>query len=199
VKAVALLHPRSVLFVTVAFFVALAAAAALAGVLPADAVVREALLDLASPVAIKIMRVVNAAGDWRLLLPGTALLFVAFPRARARWGLWVGLMVVAAVVPDVLKILIGRHRPEGVSLGFPSGHSAGAAAYFGAVMYLAGSLRPPARVIVRAGAMIMIVLVAVARVMLRAHWPSDTVGGIAFGLALASAAALLASAPPPDA
>ena len=38
----------------------------------------------------------------------------------------------------------------------------------------------------------MIVLVAVARVILRAHWPSDALGGIALGLALASAAALLA-------
>jgi len=41
---------------------------------------------------------------------------------------------------------------------------------------------------------VVIVLVAAARVMLRAHWPSDALGGIALGLTLASAAALLAGA-----
>jgi membrane-associated phospholipid phosphatase len=40
----------------------------------------------------------------------------------------------------------------------------------------------------------MIVLVALARVVLRAHWPSDSLGGIALGLALASAAAAIAAA-----
>jgi membrane-associated phospholipid phosphatase len=40
-----------------------------------------------------------------------------------------------------------------------------------------------------------IVLVGMARVILRAHWPSDALGGIALGLALAAAAALIASRP----
>jgi len=48
------------------------------------------------------------------------------------------------------------------------------------------------RRLVRAAALVIIVLVAAARVMLRAHWPTDALGGIALGLTLASAAALLA-------
>jgi membrane-associated phospholipid phosphatase len=46
---------------------------------------------------------------------------------------------------------------------------------------------------VRALAVAMIVLVGLARVILRAHWPSDVVAGIALGLALAAAAGLLAA------
>jgi membrane-associated phospholipid phosphatase len=38
-------------------------------------------------------------------------------------------------------------------------------------------------------------LVALARVILGAHWPSDALGGLALGLALASGAALLAAQP----
>jgi len=61
------------------------------------------------------------------------------------------------------------------------------------VVYLAEPLPPPARRLVRATAITVIVLVAVARVMLRAHWPSDALAGIALGTAFASAATLLAS------
>jgi membrane-associated phospholipid phosphatase len=50
---------------------------------------------------------------------------------------------------------------------------------------------------VRALAVAAIVLVALARVLLRAHWPSDAVAGIALGLALASAAAVVAAASAP--
>jgi len=36
------------------------------------------------------------------------------------------------------------------------------------------------------------VLVAMARVVLRAHWPADTLAGIALGLTLASVAVMVA-------
>jgi membrane-associated phospholipid phosphatase len=50
---------------------------------------------------------------------------------------------------------------------------------------------------VRLAALVGALLVAVARVMLRAHWPSDALAGVALGLALASVAALIASAQAP--
>jgi len=60
------------------------------------------------------------------------------------------------------------------------------------VIYLAGSLPVTVRVLVRVGTGLVIVLVAVARVVLRAHWPSDALAGIALGLAFASGAAMVA-------
>lgn len=181
-----------VLIVAGALFVALSGFAALAGTLPADAALRDAVLGLASPPVVSLMRVVNAAGDWRVLLPGMALV-LAFPKARARWWIWLALMVVALGGPDVLKLVVGRARPEDASLGFPSGHATAAAAFFGALAHLAGSLPRPARGVVRAGAFVLIALVGVARVVLRAHWPSDVLAGIALGLALASAAVLISN------
>src|SRR5213079_3097941 len=160
--------------------------------LPGDTAVREALLALASPPVLAAMRVINRAGSWRLLLPASLLLFVAFAHARERWYVWVGLMLAAPATEGVLKIVVGRPRPEAASMGFPSGHATAAAAFFGAVFYLAESLRPPARRLVRTAALVIIVLVATARVMLRAHWPSDAQAGIGLGLALASAAVLVA-------
>jgi membrane-associated phospholipid phosphatase len=52
---------------------------------------------------------------------------------------------------------------------------------------------------VRGLAGLMIVLVALARVILRAHWPSDALAGVALGLALAAAAGLLAAGDRPRA
>jgi len=77
-------------------------------------------------------------------------------------------------------------------VGFPSGHATAAAAFFGALIYLAAALPPRARVAVRAASVVLIVLVCVARIILRAHWPVDTLAGAALGLALASLASLLA-------
>jgi undecaprenyl-diphosphatase len=176
-----------------ACFLALTAAVVALGAFPADATVREALLALAAPWVVTTMRAVNRAGDWRLLLPGTLVLFIVFRRARERWWLWATLMVAAPIMEWTLKRLIGRARPEDVSLGFPSGHSTASAAFFGAVIFLAGALPPGVRGWVRGLAAVMIVLVGLARVILRAHWPSDVLAGIALGLALAAAAGLLAS------
>lgn len=185
------LHPRAVLVVLCAFLVALVAAVALIGVLPADAAVREALLGWATPAVITLMRIVNYGGEWRVLLPGTLLLLAVFRRARERWWLWIALMIAAPMTEGLLKIAIGRARPEGPAYGFPSGHATAAAAFFGGVLYLAGSLPPASRRLVRTLAVACIILVGLARVILRAHWPSDVLGGITLGLALASVAIIL--------
>jgi undecaprenyl-diphosphatase len=194
-----LLHPRGLLTVAGACLVALTAAVVTLGAFPADATVREALLALATPWMVDAMRIVNSAGDWRLLLPGIVLLFVVFRRAREHWWVWAGLMVVAPIMEWALKQLVGRPRPEDASLGYPSGHSTASAAFFGAVIFLAAALPPRVCAWVRALAVVMIALVGLARVILRAHWPSDVLAGIALGLALAAAAGLLASRaqPPP--
>jgi len=193
VKHARLLHPRGVLIVTSACFVALATAVVLWGASPIDTFIRESLLNIAGPTVVSVFRVFNMGGDWRGLVPGTLLLFVVFPRARERWWLWVALMLTAPLMEWSLKQVFMRPRPENLSFSFPSGHSTAAAAFFGAVMYLCGSLPPRWRDTVRVLAGVMIVLVGLARIILRAHWPSDVVAGFALGLALASIASLLAA------
>ena len=188
-----LLYPRAVLVVLVAFFVALAGAVVFLGALPADAAVREGLLTWTSPAVVGMMRIVNRAGDWRVLLPATLVLLLVFTRARERWWIWIALMIAAPMVEGLLKVAIGRPRPEGLAFGFPSGHATAAAAFFGAILYLASSLPSGPRRLVRGLAVVCIILVGLARVILRAHWPSDVLGGITLGLGLATVAAILSS------
>ena len=185
---------RRVLVASTVTFIALAAATAALGALPGDGPVRDTLLAWTTPGVLAIMRVVNYGGDKYVLAAGCLLLFVAFPAARARWWVWAGLMIATFTAEGVFKLLVARPRPESLALGFPSGHAAASTAFFCAVAYLAGSLPSGrARWVVRTAAILSIALVALARIILRAHWPSDALGGIALGLALASAAALLAS------
>lgn len=187
--------PRGIFLVSATGFVAVAVLIVLGAADAVDGAVREAMLAWASPTIVAWMRIVNHAGEWRVLAPATALLFLVFPRARRRWWVWIALMATAPLAEGGLKLLIAHPRPEGAAMGFPSGHATAAAAYFGAIAYVADSLPTRGlRVAVRALALVVIALVAVARVVLRAHWPSDALGGIALGLALASAAALAASA-----
>lgn len=183
------LSPRSALAVAAGCFATLAIAAALLGRLPADSAVRDAVLSVASPLVLTVAHVVNYAGTWVVLLPATLLLLALVPRARGRWWLWAALMIAAPTAETSIKRLVARPRPEAASMGFPSGHETAAAAFCGAAIYLAGALPPRARRAARGAAVIALVLVGLARVLLRAHWPSDVLGGAALGLALASAAA----------
>jgi membrane-associated phospholipid phosphatase len=185
--------PFWVMLAGAAGFLALTLAVMVLPSVPGDEAARDWLLGLATPPVVATLRVINRVGSWRVLLPASLLLLVVFPRARRRWWIWGGLMVAAPIAEGVLKILVGRPRPEELSMGFPSGHATAAAAFFGAVFYLAETLPPLARALVRAGAVLTVVLVAVARVVLRAHWPADTLAGIGLGLALASVAAMIAA------
>src|SRR5213594_297378 len=114
---------RGVLIASAGCFLALALAVGFTSSLPGDTAVREALLALASLPVLAAMRLINRAGSWQLLLPGSLLLLVAFARARERWYVWVGLMIAAPATEGILKIIIGRPRPEAASMGFPSGHA----------------------------------------------------------------------------
>ena len=191
-------RPRGGLVLAVVLsFIALSAfvvVAVVAGVSAADVAARDALLSLASPAVLAVMHVVNQGGNWPFLFPATFVLLLVSRRARARWWIWVALMIAAPLAEQAMKHLVGRPRPEASSYGFPSGHTTAAAAFFGAVIYLAGGLPPLARRLVRVAAVAAIALVGIARVMLHAHWPSDALGGAALGLALASLAAMLATA-----
>jgi len=185
--------PHGVLVVALTTLVVLALAAVLVGTIGADLMIRSRVLAVASPGVVAVMRVVNVIGDWRFLLPASLLLLAVFDHARRTWWVWIALMVAAPLAEGILKITVGRPRPEAASYGFPSGHATAVAAYFGAVLYLSESLRPGTRRAVRVLAVVTMLLVGVARIMLRAHWPSDVLGGYALGLALASAATVVAS------
>lgn len=165
-----------------------------AGVHP-DVLGSPALLDTAwtfttigSPVAVDAVTLVGAVG------------LVLARRWRAA-----AVVVVARVgelaCETALKHLLARPRPALVppittasGFSFPSGHSAGSAAVFGALVLLAVSVLTGAgrRVLLVLAGGLLVAGVAASRVLLGVHYPSDVVGGVALGLAWAGLAVLLA-------
>ena len=140
------------------------------------------------------MRAITQLGSLHVIGPLvalTALLLIL----RARRPDAAALLVTAAAGTSLLvvlvKLLIGRARPEGGMLvlvnssSFPSAHSAQAVATYGALAYLAGRAAPRwgQRVAAWTAAALIALLVGFSRLYLGVHWLSDVLGGYALGAA----------------
>ena len=89
------------------------------------------------------------------------------------------------------KLLVGRSRPDGSSLGFPSGDVTAATAFGLVLIYLASRERlgRGPRLAIAALAACLMLAVGWARIIRYAHWPSDVLGGFLLGTCCAAAAA----------
>ena len=170
-------------------FLALAFLVSSWGVLPGERLIYETIVDWTSPTGVTIFKTIKYLGSWQFLLPATLLLLWLAPaEERRRWWLWAGVMVLAPIVEGVGKEIVGRPRPVGHSFGFPSGHVTAAATYFSLVAYLIGHRLKNRAIVLWIAVWVPVALVGIARIVQRAHWPADLLGGAALGLAFASAA-----------
>ena len=170
-------------------FLALAVLVSSSGLLPGEQLVYETVVGWTSITGVAIFKTIRQLGSWQFLLPATlVLIWLAPADARRRWWLWVAVMVLAPIVEGVGKEIIGRPRPVGHAFGFPSGHVTAAATYFSLVAYLMSQRLKDRAVVLWTAASLAVVLVGIARIAQRAHWPADVLGGAALGLAFAAAA-----------
>jgi len=176
-------------FGSAGIFLALALLVCFWDLLPAERAIYEAIVGWIPPTGVPIFKAINYLGRWQFLLPGTLLLvWLAPAQAHRRWWLWAGVMVFAPILEGVGKEIIGRPRPVGHAFGFPSGHVTAAATYFSLLAYLLSQRLKDRVFFLWTAAWVTVALVGIARIVLRAHWPADVLGGAALGLAFASAA-----------
>jgi membrane-associated phospholipid phosphatase len=143
--------------------------------------------------ATDALEVYTWLGDTRLIVPlAIVLLIVEYARRPSRWILPFLTVVIAGQVllTNGIKDVLDRVRPEfneiAATLGpsFPSGHSAGAAAFWAAAALLVSRGRTPQqRALIFGVAAGIAAGVACSRVMLGVHWLSDVVAGVLFGWA----------------
>jgi membrane-associated phospholipid phosphatase len=158
---------------------------------PIDTAVARVVDAAATPALVEAMTVLSAAHTARgmavLVIGAVALLLALRDRVGA---LWLPLTYYSgATLNHGLKHLVGRPRPgqEGLLLptdfAFPSGHAAQATLLYGAlVLLLWRQIRSPtARAAAVVAASVAVGLVAASRLVLRTHWFSDVVAGVAVG------------------
>ena len=146
---------------------------------------------LQSDLTESLIRIVNRFGGG--MNPPMIVIFFALAGLAYRHDRWVRIaaaMTVASLsagaVAHILKLLVGRGRPElwlgpfqftrGGANSFPSGHTVGAFALAGVLLIASRSL--PLRVI----AIILASAVGLSRVLAFRHWPSDVVASACLGL-----------------
>jgi membrane-associated phospholipid phosphatase len=104
-------------------------------------------------------------------------------------------VAVMALLQSGLKDLVDRPRPTPdlvelragySSSSFPAGHVMSPTVLYGFLLYLAVTLKPsvPARLAIVAWSAFVLVLAGPVNVYVGVHWPSDIVGGHAWGAVL---------------
>jgi hypothetical protein len=176
---------------------ALAVIAAGEGIVPGDVAIARAVQRPVSPEIDTIARFASLVGNDFPSMVALALIgiFLLICLRRLDLALFLAVAVALRAVGPVLKTLIASPRPtsdviaiivQSQGLGFPSGHAMGAALFYGAIAIIAPQVvatRLLARGI-QVAAVVVMALIALSRVRLGVHWPSDVVGGLLFGLGI---------------
>jgi undecaprenyl-diphosphatase len=155
-----------------------------------DRRIYEALYAGGRPALVTIARIFTALGEPTVLV-GAGFLVAGWLwwNGRARFALMLlAVILVGRGITEVEKLAVARPRPELEphlaivrTWSFPSGHATSSMIFYLTLALALGAGKPWQR-IAAAAAVLLSLLIGVSRVMLGVHWPSDVVGGWAFGL-----------------
>jgi undecaprenyl-diphosphatase len=132
----------------------------------------------------------TSLGEWQVLVTLTLLgaAWLLYRRQARAALLLLAITLVGRLLVDLQKLGIGRLRPEDQvhlvpvkSLSFPSAHAANTMIVFLSLALLVAPRR--FRYLAVPVALIGTMAVGITRPMLGVHWPSDVIGGWAFGAA----------------
>ena len=146
-----------------------------------------------TPFLTDVAKIVTNLGSGWFITPIVIVTIAALLYARRRRAALIlalcniGVVVLVAAIKDE----VGRPRPPTATRlvaahgpAFPSGHSAQAVAFYGALAWLAWELGQPRRTRVWACCVAATIAFAVglSRVYLGVHWPSDVLSGWLLGI-----------------
>ena len=144
---------------------------------------------LHTPFLDKIMVFITRLGDAGIIWIVLSIVLLLIPKTRKSGAVMVVALVVDVLLCNiVLKNLVARTRPYEVNTGvhllvaklhdysFPSGHTAASFASVTA-LYLAGEKK------LWKFALVLACLIAISRLYLYVHYPTDVLGGVLVGIA----------------
>ena len=156
---------------------------------PIDEAILRFIHDRAPAGLTPLFEAITLTGSWRALVPLTLATVIALLWARRRLEALVVAASTAggAAIVYVIKTAVGRARPSlwdtawywGSS--FPSGHTLVVAAFATAVALSVARINPASRRFAAPLAAVWIALVAVSRLVLGVHWPTDVLAAACIG------------------
>lgn len=173
-------------------------------VLPGDVAMMRATQAWASLTLDNLARTLTIVGSsW----PGEAVLalacvFLLLRMGMRRQALFIATSALAGAINALTKRIVASPRPTtdlaqivqtSAGSGFPSGHAFGAALFYGAIWIMLPAVVPhpvPCRLF-RGVAILAALGICWSRIRLGAHWPSDVIGGVLWGLTILSLLAAL--------
>jgi undecaprenyl-diphosphatase len=160
------------------------------------------------PLFTLVMQAVTTLGSFTVLVPLAALSMLLLARRGARFQALLLALALAGgwSIDELLKWGFHRTRPNIARLidvsgySFPSGHAMVATAFYGMLAYLWWRRLPaaPARRLVVAATLLLLLGIGFSRVYLGAHYPTDVLGGFLAG-ALWLTCCIMADLPRPGA
>lgn len=155
---------------------------------------------------VRLMKLVTDLGGWVVLaLVGIAGVIALAVQRRRRAALLLVILFGGRLLVELQKWLFGNERPPSdghlvvaESLAFPSAHAANSMITYVAIAALV-PVAPRLRAVAMGLAVLLAILIGLTRLGLGVHWPSDVIGGWAFGLLWIIVCIRMASArPEPD-
>jgi undecaprenyl-diphosphatase len=132
---------------------------------------------------------VTLTGSWAVLVPLTIFATLALALAKYRYEalLLFATPTISALVVYVVKAVVGRDRPAlwatdlywGSS--FPSGHTLVVASFATAACLCVNRIRPAMHRYAAAIALVWVFLVAMSRLIIGVHWPTDVLAAACIG------------------
>jgi undecaprenyl-diphosphatase len=153
-----------------------------------DQVVFGWIAPMINPATTSVMKAITFFGSSPFLFPAYVLLILYFLFwKKERWfSLEIAAIGIAGtILLFSLKSVFHRHRPPNQlvqtvnSFSFPSGHAFSAFTFFGLLIYILWKhqMNPVLRLLLTALFFLIACAIALSRVYLRVHYPSDVVAG----------------------
>ena len=139
------------------------------------------------PLLDKIMVGTTSLGDAGIIWIILTVIFLVMPKTRRTGSIMLAALIVQTILCNViLKNLFARTRPYDVNttiqllipklkdFSFPSGHTSASFTIVSALYFAKDSLWKPA--------LVLACLIAVSRLYLYVHYPTDVIGGLVLGI-----------------
>ncbi|WP_240464324.1 phosphatase PAP2 family protein [Paenibacillus apiarius] len=142
-----------------------------------------------SPGLTKVMELFSTIGSTKssIIIAVFVMLFLFFALGHRMELIFLCFVLGGSAAMNLLlKLVIHRERPiahrliEETGYSFPSGHTMGAIALYGALAFLLWRhiASRPGRLFLLASSCAMIAMIGLSRVYLGVHYPSDIIGGL---------------------